>query len=110
MSCLFCQIAAREIKSMIKYEDDDFIAFDDINPKAKIHILIIPKKHIHSVAALVDFDAALVGKLILKARDIAKEQGIDQSGYRLIFNSGHDAGMIVDHLHLHLLGGEHLSN
>ncbi|MDO8444089.1 MAG: HIT domain-containing protein [bacterium] len=108
MSCLFCQIAAHEIHSKIKYEDDDFIAFDDIHPKAKIHILLIPKKHIHSVAALEDSDVNLVGKLILKARDIAKEQGIDLSGFRLVFNSGPDAGQIVDHLHLHIIGGEKL--
>ncbi len=110
MDCLFCQIATHEVPAKIKFEDANFIAFDDINPKAKIHILIIPKKHIHSVAALNDADADLVGKLILTARDIAKEQGIDRTGYRLVFNSGTDAGQVVDHLHLHLIGGERLEN
>ena len=105
MDCLFCKIAKYEISAKIQYEDDDFIAFDDINPKAKIHILVIPKKHIPSVAALDDSDLALVGKLILKARDIAKEKGIDKTGYRLVFNSGTDAGAVVDHIHLHILGG-----
>ena len=108
MSCLFCSIATHEIESKIRFENDEFVAFDDINPTAKVHILIVPKKHIHSIAVLEDSDSNLIGKLILVARDLARELGIDQSGYRLIFNSGPDAGQLVDHLHLHLIGGQKL--
>ena len=108
MECLFCKIANRDIPSTVRYEDDDFFAFDDINPKAKIHILLIPKRHIPSVAALNDTDADLVAKMTLVARDIAKKEGIDKTGYRLVFNSGTDAGQEVDHIHLHILGGNKL--
>jgi len=104
MDCLFCKIAQHNVPANIRFENDEFIAFDDINPKAKKHILLIPKKHIPSVAALKDADAELVAKLILTARDIAKEEGIDKTGYRLVFNSGRDAGAVVDHIHLHILG------
>ena len=110
MSCLFCKIAKKEIPSTIRFEDEDFLAFDDISPKAKTHILLIPKRHIPSVAALKDSDAGLVAKMILIARDIAKKEGIDKTGYRLVFNSGTDAGAEVDHIHLHILGGNKLSS
>jgi len=110
MECLFCKIARHEIQAKIRFENDRFIAFDDISPKAKIHILIIPKGHIPSVAALKDSDRDLVGDLILTARDLAKELGVDKSGYRLVFNSGKDAGQIVDHIHLHLLAGSELGS
>jgi len=108
MDCLFCKIAKHEIPAQIQYEDDNFIAFDDINPKAKTHILLIPKKHIPSVSALDNSDVGLVSELILKARDIAKEKGIDKTGYRLVLNSGADSGQEVDHIHLHILGGNTL--
>lgn len=110
MDCLFCQIADHKIPANVRFEDDDFIAFDDIKPQAKTHILIIPKKHLHSVAALSDNDGDLVGKVILLARDLAKNLGLDQGGYRLVFNSGTDAGQEVDHIHLHLLGGNKLGH
>ncbi len=110
MECLFCKIANHEIETRMRYEDDDFAAFDDINPQAKIHILIVPKKHMHSVAALTDSDKDLVGEMILVARDLAKELDLDASGYRLVFNSGTDAGQEVDHIHLHLLGGNKLGH
>ena len=92
----------------IQYEDEDIVAFDDINPKAPVHILIVPKKHIGSVNELEDTDAALAGKLILVAKKIAIEKGIDKTGYRLIFNVGKNSGQIVEHIHLHLLGGQKL--
>jgi len=110
MDCLFCKIARKGIPSAIRFEDDDFIAFDDINPKAKIHILLIPKRHIPSVTAINDSDADLISKMILAARDIAKERGIDKTGYRLVFNSGSDAGQVVGHIHLHILGGNKLGD
>ena len=110
MTCLFCSIAEHKIPAKIQYEDDDFIAFDDIHPRAEIHILLIPKRHINSVAALDDTDSDLIAKMILTARNLAKKKGIDKTGYRLVFNSGTDAGQEVDHIHLHILGGSKLGH
>lgn len=106
--CIFCQIALKKQPAKIEYEDREIIAFDDIAPKAPVHILIIPKKHLESVNHLKTTDAELVGKLVLAAQKIAKDKNINQKGYRLIFNTGPDSGQIVPHLHLHLLGGEKL--
>lgn len=105
--CLFCKIAAKELPSKIQYEDKNIIAFDDINPKAKIHILIVPKKHIESVKKLEESDSELMGKLILAAKKIAQEKGL--KGYRLVFNVGRAGGQLVDHIHLHLLSGQKLT-
>ena len=99
--CIFCQIASKEKKTEVVFENDEFIVFKDINPKARVHLLIVPKKHIHSVAYLEDEDMNLVGRLILTARDVAKKENL--SGYKLLFNVGRDGGQIVDHVHLHLL-------
>ena len=107
--CLFCKIIAKEIPTEIVYEDDDFLAFKDIKPMAPVHLLVIPKKHIPSINHLESEDKELIGKLFLTAKEIAKEQGLFDKGYRLIFNVGRDAGQAVDHLHLHLLGGKTLS-
>ncbi len=101
--CIFCKIAAKKIPSKIQYENDEIIAFDDINPKAPIHILIVPKKHLGSILALDESEINIASKMIGAARKIAKEKGI--RSFRLIFNSGKDAGMEIDHLHLHLLAG-----
>ena len=106
MSCLFCKIINKEIPSSIQYEDDDFVAFNDINPKAKAHILLVPKRHIHSVAALKDSDEELIGTMVMAAKKVASDAGLES--YRLVFNSGRDAGQEVDHLHLHILGGNKL--
>ena len=106
--CLFCKIINKEIPAKIRFEDNDFIAFDDIKPKAKTHILLLPKKHLHSVAALEESDAELMGKMILTAKKIAQESGLDS--FRLVFNSGRDAGQEVDHIHLHVLGGNKLGD
>jgi len=108
MECLFCKIAKKEIPSEIIYEDEKILAFKDIKPVAPIHILIIPKKHIPSVAHAGIEDKALLGELILVVQKIAREQGIAKKGYRLSFNVGKDAGQVVEHLHLHLMGGEKL--
>jgi len=108
--CIFCKIAKRQLPAKIQYEDDDFVAFDDIAPKAPVHILIVPKKHIESVNTLVANDARLIGKMVIVAQKLAKEKGIDQSGFRLIFNTGKNSGQIVDHIHLHLIGGQTLSS
>ena len=106
--CIFCQIAAGKMAAKIEYQDEEIIAFQDINPKAPIHILIIPKKHLSSINNLHAQDAELIGKLVLVAQKIAKEKGIAESGFRLVFNTGPDSGQIVPHLHLHLLGGNRL--
>lgn len=92
----------------IIYEEGEIIAFKDANPVAPIHLLIIPKKHILSVNHLAEEDKELIGELFLVAQKLAREYGIDKSGYRLIFNIGKDAGQTVDHLHLHLIGGKKL--
>lgn len=102
--CIFCKIASSEMESDIVYSDDRAVAFNDINPEAPAHILIIPKKHVASLKEAEAEDESLIGHLLIVARDIAKDKGIE-SGYRLILNSGRGAGQTVDHLHFHLLGG-----
>ncbi|MEK7562240.1 MAG: HIT domain-containing protein [Patescibacteria group bacterium] len=102
--CIFCKIIFGEIPSVKIFENDKIIAFNDINPKAKVHILIVPKKHIESVKHLQAIDKELVGELILSAQQIAKEKNLE--GYKLLFNVGREGGQLVDHLHLHLLSPE----
>ncbi|MDO8743081.1 MAG: histidine triad nucleotide-binding protein [Candidatus Azambacteria bacterium] len=106
MDCVFCKIANKEIPSEIVSEDENFVAFKDVNPKAPIHFLIIPKTHIGPVSALEVKDKEIISGLIFKAKEVAEKIGVSESGYRLIFNVGKDAGMEVDHLHLHLLAGK----
>ncbi len=103
--CLFCRIAAGQIPAKIVRQDEDTVAFRDINPRAPTHVLVIPRKHIASVNVLDPADAALMGKLVLAAREIAEGEGVAHSGYRMVVNAGPDAGQSVDHIHLHLLGG-----
>ena len=107
--CLFCKIAAGDIPSDVVYEDDELFAFKDISPQAPVHVLIIPKKHITGMAALVEGDESLVGRIFLAAKRIAKDKSVFQCGYRMVANSGPDAGQAVDHLHFHLLGGRTLT-
>lgn len=106
---IFSKIIAKEIPADIIFEDDDILAFRDINPQAPQHILIIPKKEIPTINDVENSDAELVGKLILCAKEIAKELGISEKGYRLVFNCNSDAGQDVFHIHLHLLGGRKFS-
>ena len=108
MDCIFCKIASREISSEIFLEDDNFLVFKDSLPKAPVHLLIIPKIHFGPVNTLKASDDRVIGGLILKAKEAAQKAGISGSGYRLVFNVGKNAGMEIDHLHLHLLGGESL--
>ena len=103
--CIFCDIASKRVESQIVYEDEEVIAFRDINPQAPIHILIIPKKHISSLNEAKDEDTQLLGKLLLTARSIAVNEGISESGYRIVLNTNRQAGQSVFHIHLHLLGG-----
>ncbi len=106
--CVFCRIAAGEIPADIVRQDEETVAFRDLNPQASTHVLVIPRRHIPSVEALSAADAALVGRLFLAAKEIASADGVNDSGYRLVVNAGPDAGQSVDHIHLHLLGGRHL--
>ncbi|MDX1567014.1 MAG: histidine triad nucleotide-binding protein [Longimicrobiales bacterium] len=103
--CLFCRIIEGSMDADVVHEDEDVLAFRDINPQAPTHILVIPRKHIASVNELEDDDATLVGKLYLAARDLAREEGIAENGYRLVMNTREGAGQSVFHIHLHLLGG-----
>ena len=101
--CIFCKIVSKEMDSEIIYEDPDIIAFNDIYPKAKTHVLIVPKKHIDTIKDLKEDeqDEILVGKMVLVAQKIAKEKGVE--GYQLLFNVGKSAGQIIFHIHLHLM-------
>lgn len=104
-NCIFCKIAAGDIPSEIVHEDERVVAFRDTNPQAPTHVLVIPRKHIPTINDLADADADDVGRLFLAAAEIAKQEGIDQSGYRLTVNCMEGAGQSVFHVHLHLLGG-----
>jgi histidine triad (HIT) family protein len=108
MSCLFCQIAERKIPAKVAYEDDQALAFHDIRPQAPVHLLVVPKKHITSLMDMTADDAELVGGLVFRARELARELGLGERGFRLVFNAGEDAGYSVFHIHLHLLGGRSL--
>ncbi len=101
---IFEKIAAREIPAKIIFEDDDVIAFHDVNPQAPVHVLIVPKRVIPRLAVANESDQALLGKLVLTAARTARDLGVSESGYRLVINSGPDAGESVPHLHVHLLG------
>jgi histidine triad (HIT) family protein len=107
-NCIFCKIIAGEIPSNFAYRDKDVVVFADINPAAPVHLLVVPVKHIPSLAVMSDADAPLVGKMVAVANKVAREQGLAERGYRLTINSGADAGQIVQHLHIHLLGGRPL--
>ena len=103
MPCLFCKIINKEVSSDIVYEDEKVVSFKDIHPKAPIHLLILPKKHIPSVNHLEETDKELVGNLFLVAKNIARDKNLN--GYKLIVNVGREGGQLIDHLHLHLLAG-----
>lgn len=110
MDCIFCKIIEGSIPSTKVYESENVIAFKDIQPAAPVHILIIPKKHIPTMNDVTEEDGPVVAELFAAAREIAKQQGIAESGYRLINNVNSDGGQIVYHLHIHLLGGEKLGS
>ena len=109
MDCIFCQIVAGKVPSEIIYQDEEVLAFRDINPQAPVHLLIIPKKHITSLAYLSEAESLLIGRMVNTANRLAKTEGISESGYRLVVNCGKEGGQLVPHLHLHLLGGRQLS-
>lgn len=106
--CIFCKIINGEAPSDFIYRDKEFVVFNDIKPSASIHILLVPiffNRHINSIDYLEDEDKEMLGKLFLLAKKIAQDKGLDKTGYKLIFNVGRGGGQLVDHLHLHLLGG-----
>lgn len=104
MDCIFCKIARNEIPSKKLYEDDEIVAFNDLEPQAPVHVLIIPKAHISSANEITAENSEIVGKIFMVATKIAKEQGLEK-GYRIVNNCGEDGGQTVRHLHFHLLGG-----
>jgi len=106
--CIFCKITAGQAPAAILYEDELAVAFHDIHPVTPTHVLVVPRRHITSVNDLTPADEGLVGHLVYVAGQVARQEGIDQSGYRLIFNTGPDAGQAVFHLHLHLIGGRRM--
>ncbi|MBL8090691.1 MAG: histidine triad nucleotide-binding protein [Anaerolineales bacterium] len=106
--CIFCKIIAGEIPSTNVYKDEQVTAFRDINPAAPTHILIVPNKHIDSANFLIADDEALIGHLFTVAKDLAKQEGIAESGYRLMMNTNAEGGQTVFHIHLHLLGGRQM--
>ena len=107
-NCIFCKIITGEISSSKVYEDEEILAFNDINPAAPIHVLVIPKKHITSLADMKDGDEKVVGKIYKVINQIAERQGFKENGYRVIVNCGKDGGQEVGHLHFHLLAGKQL--
>jgi histidine triad (HIT) family protein len=106
--CIFCRIVAGELPGDIVYQDDGFLAFRDIMPKAPTHILVIPKTHITSAAELTEGQEDLAGRLMAIANRLAEKEGIAQKGYRLVINCGPEGGQVVPHVHLHLLGGRQM--
>jgi histidine triad (HIT) family protein len=104
-NCLFCKIVEKEIPAKIVHEDDDIVAFEDINKAAPFHVLIIPKKHFANINEMKEEDKELIGKMFLAAKKMAHDENIDTSGYRCVFNTNKDAGQAVFHIHMHVLGG-----
>jgi histidine triad (HIT) family protein len=106
--CIFCKIVNKEMDAEIVYEDKEIVAFKDIYPAAPVHLLVVPRKHIPTLADLEENDAMLMGRLHLVVNDLARAFKLDKNGYRVVINCGKDAGQVVFHLHLHLLGGRPL--
>ena len=108
-NCVFCKIVRGEIPSRKVYEDEEVLAFHDINPQGPVHVLLVPRRHITSLLDLTADDDGVVGGLVRKARDLAVTLGLGERGFRLVFNCGDDAGYSVYHIHLHLVGGRTLA-
>ena len=105
MNCIFCKMAAGEIKPDVVYEDDSVLAFRDMNPQAPTHVLVIPREHIETLNDVTDAQGRLIGRMVAAVRKIAAQEGIADAGYRTVFNCNAEGGQSVYHLHLHLLGG-----
>ncbi len=108
MDCIFCQIVAGKIPSDILYQDEEMIAFRDINAQSPVHLLIIPRKHIPSLVQVSDTESSLMGRMVIVANKLAKQEGVFESGYRLVVNCGKNGGQLVPPLHMHILGGRRL--
>jgi histidine triad (HIT) family protein len=108
-NCIFCRIIDKKIPAKIIYEDDYAVAFEDVNPQAPVHTLIVPRKHVADIHSITVADREIVGHLFFVARSIASQKGLDQGGYRMVINNGRDAGQTVFHIHLHLLAGRRFS-
>ena len=106
--CLFCRIGSGQIPAKVVLQDDETLAFDDINPQAPVHTLVIPKKHVAAVEECGIQDQSLLGQLLLACSKIAKQKGLPGSGYRIVANTGRDGGQTVFHLHFHVMGGRHM--
>ena len=109
VECLFCKIVAKEIPASLVFEDDQLLAFNDINPQGPTHVLIVPKRHIATLNDLAKDDDEIVGAMVRRAAAIAKDRGIQVGGFRTVFNTNRDAGQTVFHIHLHLIGGRSLA-
>jgi histidine triad (HIT) family protein len=109
MICIFCAIINKNIPASLVMESDHVVAFNDINPVASVHVLIVPKLHIKSIYDISYEQSSLLTEIILTANNLAKSYGLDQSGYRIVINTGKDAGQSVDHMHFHMIGGRPLS-
>ena len=105
--CLFCQIAGGQTPTEMLYEDDTMVVFKDIKPHAPVHLLIVPKKHIRSANDITEEDGPILAAMFMVAKEMAKEQGVAKSGYKLLFNVERGGGQVIFHLHLHLIGGWH---
>ena len=103
--CVFCSIVLKDKAAEVVFEDDQFIAFKDINPKAPQHVLVVPRKHIESLEHVETADAGLMGNLVITAQNVARAMGISKTGYKIVINVGKGGGQEIDHLHLHILGG-----
>ena len=106
--CVFCKIVAGELPSRMVYEDDLVVAFHDVTPVAKVHVLVVPREHFTQLDESTEANEPLLGRVMRVASEIAKQMSINESGYRIAVNQGADAGQIVDHLHMHVLGGQNL--
>ncbi len=106
MECIFCSIIAKTLPATFLYEDEQMVVFPDIHPKARIHLLVVPKIHVGSLAQTTESQEPLLGAMLARAREMAKAQGIAERGYKIVINTGAEGGQVIGHLHLHLLGGE----
>ena len=107
--CVFCRIVRGEVPAKVVFENDRLLAFDDIRPRAPVHVLVIPKRHVASLNEVPDDAAALLGEILVRARDIARAKGVGASGYRVVLNTARDSGQEVFHIHFHILGGRRLA-
>jgi len=105
LDCIFCRIANKEIKSSFVYEDEDIVVFEDVNPVAPVHLLVVPKKHISSVMEIGELGESISARFLKIISKVAKDMNINEDGFRIILNTGKGAGQSVDHMHFHILGG-----